>query len=63
MGFIITLFSIWLCSFLIARLFNLFSGKWSPFCRTYWKNDLIICLAQALIITIILVFFFSNSNA
>lgn len=59
MGFIITFLSIWLCSFLIARLFNLLSGKWGPFGRTYWKNDLIICLAQALIITIIFVIFFS----
>jgi hypothetical protein len=63
MGFIITLLSIWLCSFIIARLFSLFGGKWSPFGKTYWKNDLVICFAQAFIITIILVFFFSNTNS
>ncbi len=55
MGFIITFFSIWLCSF--------FGGKWSPFGKTYWKNDLVICFAQALVITLIFVFFFSfNTN-
>lgn len=63
MGFIITFLSIWLCGFLIARLFSLFGGKWSPFGKTYWKNDLVICLAQALVITLIFIFFFSfNTN-
>lgn len=53
MGFFITFITIWLCSFVIARLFSLLGGKWNPFGKTYWKNDLVICLAQSLIITCI----------
>lgn len=63
MGFIITFITLWLCSFIIARLFSLWGGKSSPFGKTYWKNDLVICFAQSLIITIILLIFFSNSNS
>jgi hypothetical protein len=58
MGFIIVFFSIWICSFIIARLFSL-GGKWSPFGKTYWKNDLLITFSQALIITIIFGFILS----
>ncbi|MGD7056719.1 hypothetical protein ACQCVN_07400 [Rossellomorea aquimaris] len=47
MGFIITFMSIWLCSFLIARLL-------SPFGKTYWKNDFTITCAQSFLITILL---------
>ncbi|MCR6104879.1 hypothetical protein HXA34_01080 [Salipaludibacillus agaradhaerens] len=54
-GFFIVLFSIWLCSFLIARGFSLLGGKRRPFAKTYWKNDLGITGAQAFIMTIILV--------
>ncbi|WP_175615888.1 hypothetical protein [Piscibacillus halophilus] len=61
MGFVLVLFSMWLCSFIVARLFSLVGGKWSPFGKTYWKNDLVICFAQALVITIIFMFFFENS--
>ncbi|UTR16787.1 hypothetical protein MM221_09865 [Salipaludibacillus sp. LMS25] len=56
MGFVIVFFSMWFCSFFIARLFNLLAGKWSPFAKMYWKNDLFITFAQAFIITVILVF-------
>ncbi|TCP20789.1 hypothetical protein EV207_14926 [Scopulibacillus darangshiensis] len=60
MGFILTFFSIWICSFLIARIFASIGGKWSLFGKTYWKNDLLITLAQSIIITIILVLFISQ---
>ncbi|PWW26656.1 hypothetical protein DFO73_110230 [Cytobacillus oceanisediminis] len=64
MGFILTFFSIWVCSFLIARLLSTVGGKGSLFSKTNWKNDFVICFAQALIITIIIVFFFAtNSNS
>jgi hypothetical protein len=55
MTFLITLISIWFCSFTIARLLSIFGGKWSPFGKTYWKNDLIVTLAQTVIIMLILI--------
>lgn len=62
MGFMITFIPIWLCSFIISRLLSLIGGKKSPFGKTYWKNDAVITFAQALIITLILMFFAKGSN-
>ena len=28
---------------LIARILSLFGGKWSPFAKTSWKQDVYIC--------------------
>lgn len=51
MGFIFTFFSIWICSFLIARAL-------SPLSKAHWKNDLIITSAQSLIISVLIVLLF-----
>ncbi len=59
MNFVYIFLSIWLCSFVIARLFNVIGGgKWSPFGKTNWRNDFIITMAQSLIISFIFIFIF-----
>lgn len=54
MELLYSILSIWICAFLIARLFSIFSGRLGPFGKTYWKNDLAITFAQSIIITILL---------
>lgn len=42
--------SIWVCSFVIGRMF-------SRFAKTDWKDELVISFAQSLIISVLLVYF------
>ncbi|MDT0161247.1 hypothetical protein [Bacillus sp. AG4(2022)] len=54
MGLLITFMSIWIFTFMFARLFSLFGGRWSLFAKTYWQNDIVICFGQSLLITLLL---------
>ncbi|HET7629476.1 MAG TPA: hypothetical protein VFK44_13970 [Bacillales bacterium] len=47
----ILFFPLSVCTFLVARLFSLFGGKWSPFAKTGWKLDLAVSFGQSLVIT------------
>jgi hypothetical protein len=54
-GLFITWGSIFICSFLLFRLF-------SPWAKTYWKRDITIALVQAVVITILLVSMSHSNN-
>ncbi|WP_187445830.1 hypothetical protein [Bacillus infantis] len=54
MGLLITFMSIWIFTFIFARLFSLFGGSWSLFAKTYWQNDIVICFGQSFLITLLL---------
>jgi hypothetical protein len=54
-GFLITSGTIFICSFLLFRLFSFWS-------KTYWKRDLAIALAQTVIISILFFYLGQNSN-
>ncbi|NOU73615.1 hypothetical protein GC098_19680 [Paenibacillus sp. LMG 31458] len=54
-GIILNIISFFIGSFLVLRLF-------SPWAKTYWKNELIIALIQAVVFTIILVSISHHNN-
>jgi hypothetical protein len=58
--FLIALISIWIFGFIIARLLSLAGRKWRLFSKTNWKFDITITFAQALIVTMIIIFIANN---
>jgi hypothetical protein len=54
-GLLITSGSIFICSFLLFRLFSFWA-------KTFWKRDLIIALIQAVVIAVLLFFLGQSSN-
>ncbi|WP_155889967.1 hypothetical protein [Peribacillus kribbensis] len=51
---VISFLAIWAVLFLVVRLFSFLAGTWSPFGKTYWKKDVIITLAQSVVILLLL---------